>query len=75
MNKLFLFLLSVFVSAFAFSQTTSDSIVLNQLGFYPHAPKIAVVKGNTTADHFLCNKYRQKGYGLQGHTKPANALL
>jgi endoglucanase len=52
MNKLFLFLLSIFISASAFSQGTSDSIVLNQDGYYPHAPKIAVVKGNTTADMF-----------------------
>ncbi len=36
----------------AFSQSSSDSIVLNQLGFYPHAPKIAAVKGNTTAEKF-----------------------
>ncbi|TKK71536.1 cellulase [Ilyomonas limi] len=39
------------------AQTTSDSIVLNQLGFYPHASKIAVVKGNTTANVFyIINK-------------------
>src|SRR6478752_6704397 len=60
MNKLLLFLLSVFVGAFAFSQTTSDSIVLNQVGFYTHAPKIAVVKGNTTADLFYVINAQKK---------------
>src|SRR4051794_21684176 len=52
MNKISLFLLSLLISVFTFSQTTSDSIVLNQVGYYPHAPKIAVVKGNTAADIF-----------------------
>ncbi len=52
MKKTLLFLLSIFISASVFSQTTSDSIVLNQVGYYPHAPKIAVVKGNTAADMF-----------------------
>jgi endoglucanase len=52
MNKLLLFLVSIFISAFAYSQTASDSIVLNQVGFYTHAPKIAVVKGNTSTDIF-----------------------
>src|SRR3982751_3049221 len=52
MSKLFLILLSIFISTYTFSQNTSDSIVLNQVGYYPHAPKIAVVKGNTTADIF-----------------------
>src|SRR3954465_4844595 len=60
MNKLLLFLLSVLVSAFAFAQTTSDSIVLNQVGFYTHAPKIAVVKGNTTADLFYIINAQKK---------------
>ncbi len=46
MKKIFSFLLSAFVTAVAFSQPLSDSIVLNQLGFYPHAPKIAIVKGS-----------------------------
>jgi len=60
MNKLLLFPLSVFISAFAFSQSVSDSIVLNQVGYYPHAPKIAVVKGNTTANIFyVINKAKK----------------
>ena len=57
MRKLLLLLFSSFISSFVFSQSISDSIVLNQLGFYPQAPKIAAVKGNTTANNFyLINK-------------------
>ena len=41
-----------FISIFGFGQIVSDSIVLNQLGFYPAAPKIAVVKGNTKPSSF-----------------------
>lgn len=60
MNKVLLFLLSVFISAFAFSQSISDSIVLNQVGYYLHAPKIAVVKGNTNANIFyVINKAKK----------------
>lgn len=50
-NLLLLFIFS-FISIVVFSQTVSDSIVLNQLGFYPHAPKIAAVKGNTASNFF-----------------------
>src|SRR3954451_11698629 len=70
MNRLFLFLVSVFISAFAFSQTTSDSIVLNQLGFYPHAPKIAVVKGNTTADLFYVINVQKKDTAYKDTLSP-----
>ena len=61
MKKLgFLFLFSLFC-LFSFSQSTTDSIVLNQLGFYPHSPKIAVVKGNTSASTFsLINTHTHK---------------
>ena len=52
MKNLFLFLIFSFISIVVFSQTISDSIVLNQIGFYPHAPKIAVVKGTTTSKLF-----------------------
>ena len=53
MKNLSLLLLFLFISSpFVFAQKTSDSIVLNQLGFYPNAPKIAVVKGNSTSASF-----------------------
>ncbi|MDQ2752138.1 MAG: glycoside hydrolase family 9 protein, partial [Bacteroidota bacterium] len=51
--KYFSLLLSIsFISVFGFGQIVSDSIVLNQLGFYPAAPKIAAVKGNTPPSPF-----------------------
>ena len=52
MKKPFLFLLFSLLKVIIFAQTISDSIVLNQLGFYLHSPKIAVIKGNTAASSF-----------------------
>src|SRR6478735_1716228 len=53
MNKQVLAVLIILhISLSLSAQNTSDSIVLNQLGFYLQAPKIAAVKGNTTADVF-----------------------
>ena len=46
------FVLFCTINVLAVAQNTSDSIVLNQLGFYPHAAKIVAVKGNTTASGF-----------------------
>src|SRR5215218_9022962 len=43
---------SLLVSGSLFSQTGSSRIQLNQLGFYPHAPKLAVITGNTGAQRF-----------------------
>ena len=54
MKKYSLLLLFLLISGtFVFAQIVSDSIVLNQLGFYPAAPKIAVVKGNTKSSSFF----------------------
>ena len=36
----------------SFSQTVSDQIKLNQVGFYPNAPKVAVVTGQLASDDF-----------------------
>ena len=53
MMKLFLLMIAVLITySSLFAQSASDSIVLNQLGYYTHAPKIAVIKGNTTTDSF-----------------------
>ncbi len=52
MKNTVLLLLFAVLFADASAQTILDSIALNQLGFYPKAPKIAVVKGNTKADLF-----------------------
>ncbi len=35
-----------------FSQSVTEQIKLNQLGFYPNAPKVAVVTGNVSANNF-----------------------
>ncbi len=52
MKKYSILLLFSVISSFVFAQKISDSLVLNQLGFYPDAPKIAVVKGNSTSTSF-----------------------
>ncbi len=52
MKTTVLFILFCWLGQFAIAQKVSDSIVLNQLGFYPNAAKIAVVKGNTGTDNF-----------------------
>jgi endoglucanase len=36
----------------SFSQTVTDQIKLNQVGFYPNAPKVAIVTGDVAADDF-----------------------
>lgn len=40
------------ISVLGLSQTVSDRIKLNQLGFYPVAPKVAMVTGNVSANNF-----------------------
>ena len=37
---------------FSFSQTVTDQIKLNQVGFYPNAPKVAVVTGEVSSADF-----------------------
>jgi len=37
---------------FSFSQTVTDQIKLNQVGFYPNAPKVAVVTGEVASNDF-----------------------
>lgn len=37
----------------SFSQTVTDQIKLNQAGFYPEGPKVAVVTGNVASDDFF----------------------
>lgn len=52
----FSFLLHIsvmFIAVTASAQTVTDRIKLNQLGFYPGAPKIAVVTGSTDAKDFF----------------------
>src|SRR6185312_6660102 len=42
----------LFLPYFSFSQTVTDRIKLNQVGFYPNAPKVAVVTGEFSGDDF-----------------------
>ena len=51
-SNLFL-IINLFTCLDLFSQTAQEQIKLNQLGFYPYAPKIAVVTGNIPSTNFL----------------------
>lgn len=66
MKKAISFLIFVFVINAAFSQKRSDSIVLNQLGFYSHAPKQAVVKGQTKSSAFYITDLAEKNHVYEG---------
>ncbi|HEV7331577.1 MAG TPA: glycoside hydrolase family 9 protein [Flavisolibacter sp.] len=46
------FLLATMVAGFSSAQNGSNRIQLNQVGFYPAAPKLAVVTGKTEATKF-----------------------
>lgn len=46
-TKLYLLPITLLFSLISHSQTISDRIKVNQLGYYPKAPKIAVVTGST----------------------------
>ncbi len=51
-KNFYLFLFSFLFSTSSYSQTVSDRIKVNQLGYYTNAPKIAVVTGSTDASDF-----------------------
>ena len=56
MKKISITVLS-FLTAFAFTkfancQDTSTQIKINQVGYYPIAPKVAVITGKTASDRF-----------------------
>ncbi|MEO7834196.1 MAG: glycoside hydrolase family 9 protein, partial [Ginsengibacter sp.] len=44
--------LLLLIPFYSFSQTVTDQIKLNQVGFYPNAPKAAVVTGNVSSNDF-----------------------
>lgn len=48
-----LFLIAIFCLATASSQQLTERIALNQTGFYPHAPKLAVVTGELNQQRFF----------------------
>lgn len=52
--RVLLFLLMVMVSGSStFKEVPSERIHLNQIGFYPESPKVAVIKGNTSQDFLV----------------------
>lgn len=53
-----------------FSQQPDQSIQLNQLGFYPASPKIAVITGEGTATHFSVIDAATKDTVLKGVSGP-----
>ena len=51
-NKLIMICMILSLSNVAFPQEVTTRIKLNQLGFYPNAPKVAVVTAKAPGDHF-----------------------
>ena len=51
-RKICILLTFLAIQPLVYSQTVTDRIRLNQLGFYTHAPKIAVVTGGTSTNIF-----------------------
>ncbi len=51
-KKLSLLFMTLLLSIISYSQTVSDRIKVNQLGYYTNAPKIAIVTGSTDAQTF-----------------------
>lgn len=51
-KKILLVLFFVALSIISFSQKDNERIQLNQVGFFPSSPKMAVVTGKTMADKF-----------------------
>ncbi len=67
MKKGIFFISFLLATILAFAQSRSDSIVLNQLGFYPNASKIAVLKTQTSSDNFYIVNQQNKAVVYKGH--------
>jgi endoglucanase len=50
--QLFLIAVFIFLSTLSFSQSSQDLIKINQSGYYPNAPKIAVLTANFSSDEY-----------------------
>ncbi|MDB5232283.1 MAG: cellulase [Chitinophagaceae bacterium] len=61
--------LVLFTSSFAVAQD-DRKIMLNQVGFYPSASKLAVVTGNTASDHFYIIKKGNRDTVYKGELAP-----
>jgi endoglucanase len=51
-NSKYLATFLLLIPFYSFSQTATDQIKLNQVGFYPNAPKVAVVTGDVSSTDF-----------------------
>ena len=51
-QKIYLFIFLILACKAASAQLQTENIRLNQLGFYPHANKIAVIVGEIPSDEF-----------------------
>jgi endoglucanase len=52
-RRIILFIIGFLIASISlFSQTVTSRIALNQLGFYPNAPKVAIVTGDVSASNF-----------------------
>jgi len=50
-------------------------ILLNQLGFYIHSPKIAIVAGEPSSAVFYIVRVSGGGYGVFGDVRAGSCLL
>lgn len=58
--KTLIILFTLFVTSILCAQSPTANIRLNQLGFYPNAPKIAAVTGETATDDFFITSVNHK---------------
>src|SRR5215212_873846 len=62
--------LFLFFIQFASAQKGSDRIQLNQLGFYPSSPKLAVITGKTNAAKFYITSPTKQDTFFTGSLSP-----
>jgi endoglucanase len=60
-------LLALLLVNVCFAQSITAGIKLNQLGFYPNAPKLAIVTGNVIADNFYITSTNLRDTSLPAH--------
>src|SRR5687768_17243222 len=69
--KQFLFCVLASLPAVAYAQTFTDRIKLNQVGFYPNAPKLAAVTGDVNATSFYITSTNLRDTIFTGNLSPA----
>ncbi len=75
LNRLFNFFLNLTLiilifSSTAFSQGVSTQIKINQLGFYPKGPKIAIVTGDSASSTFYITSANLRDTVYKGNLSP-----